>query len=103
MNEPLRRRSLLPVPSTPPETPLPTATVAAVAARNGFAEVEQPAPPATDAPGMRRHRQPTGRNHQFNVKLRRDTLDFIYAEANERNIPIAQVIEEMVEALRRHR
>jgi hypothetical protein len=33
--------------------------------------------------------------------LRRDTLDFIYSQANERNIPVAQVIEEATEALRR--
>jgi hypothetical protein len=39
--------------------------------------------------------------HQFNVRLRRDTLDFIYAQANERNIPVAQVIEEMAATLQR--
>ena len=49
----------------------------------------------------RRQRQPTGREHQFNVRLRQETLDFIYGQANERNIPIAQVIEEMAEALKR--
>ena len=49
----------------------------------------------------RRRRQPTGRDHQFNVRLRRDTLDFIYAQANERNIPVAQVIEEAADALKR--
>jgi len=49
---------------------------------------------------FKRRRQLTGRDHQFNVRLRRDTLDFIYAVANERNIPIAQVIEEATEALK---
>lgn len=44
---------------------------------------------------------PRAPTHQFNVRLRRDTLDFIYAQANERNIPVAQVIEEATEALRR--
>jgi hypothetical protein len=33
--------------------------------------------------------------------LRRDTLDFIYAQANGRNVPVAQVIEEMADALKR--
>jgi hypothetical protein len=123
-----QRRSLLPVRSVPRE-PLAEETVAQVAALNGFQTVETPdtaapeAPPSKGTPakatplkatqsgpthetasavasGMRRKRQPTGRDHQFNTRLRRDTLDYIYAEANERNIPIAQVIEEGMEALK---
>jgi hypothetical protein len=94
MTEPLKRRNLLAVPSTP--EPLPREAIAAVAARNGFPNVSLPA-----SPPARRQRQAMGRDHQFNVRLRRDTLDFIYAQANERNIPVAQVIEEATEALRR--
>ena len=101
MNEPLKRRSLLQSVGMP-TPPLPEAAIAEVAARNGF-----PNAPAvaivTDQSGVRRQRQPTGRNHQFNVRLRRDTLDYIYAQANERNVPVAQVVEEMVEALKRQR
>jgi len=102
MNEPLKRRNLLAVPSTP--EPLPQEAIAAVATRNGFPAAVSPiAPPpaGTPEPGIRRLRQPTGRDHQFNVRLRRDTLDFIYSQANERNIAVAQVIEEATEALRR--
>ncbi len=108
MTEPLKRRNLLqavnsPLPSVPDEA------IAEVAARNGFpnspppvfAPAASPVPAATDQAGARRQRQPTGRNHQFNVRLRRDTLDFIYAQSNDRNIPVAQVIEEMVDALKR--
>lgn len=51
--------------------------------------------------GARRQRQPTGRNHKFNFRLLRDTLDFIYAQSSDRNIPVAQVIEEMADALKR--
>jgi hypothetical protein len=102
MTEPLKRRNLLAaVPSTP--APLPEEAVAAVAERNGFSSAaprEAPAP--TSSPEPRRQRQPTGRDHQFNVRLRRDTLDFIYSQANSRNVPVAQVIEEATEALRRH-
>lgn len=104
MNEPLKRRNLLAVPSP---SPLPEEAIAAVAARNGFPAVAPPtvASPVsvTDSAARRRQRQPTGREHQFNVRLRQETLDFIYGEANERNIPIAQVIEEMAEALKRAR
>jgi hypothetical protein len=101
MNEPLKRRNLLAVPSTP--EPLPQETIAVVAARNGFSAAVSPialSPAGASEPGIRRQRQPTGRDHQFNVRLRRDTLDFIYSQANERNIPVAQVIEEATEALR---
>jgi MoxR-like ATPase len=102
MNEPLKRRNLLAVPSS---SPPPEEAIAAVAARNGFPSAAPPpvASPdsVTDSPARRRQRQPTGREHQFNVRLQEETLDFIYGQANERNIPIAQVIEEMAEALKR--
>jgi hypothetical protein len=100
MNEPLKRRNLLAV--TPPQS-LPEDAIAAVAARNGFPNVAPSIPPApvADQGTTRRQRTPTGRDHQFNVRLRRDTLDFIYGQSNERNIPIAQVIEEMADALKR--
>ena len=102
MNEPLKRRNLLQAISSPAPS-LPDEAIAEVAARNGFPGVAPPAPPATitEHGAARRQRQPTGRNHQFNVRLRRDTLDFIYAQANERNIPVAQVIEDMADALKR--
>jgi hypothetical protein len=102
MSEPLKRRNLLQAVSSPTPS-LPDEAIAEVAARNGFPNV---APTVSresvmDHSGARRQRQPTGRNHQFNVRLRRDTLDFIYAQSNDRNIPVAQVIEEMAEALKR--
>lgn len=107
MSEPLKRRNLVSL--APILDPLPEQAIAAIAARNGFEPPASPvAPPAAqpaliqaDSAARRRHRQPTGRDHQFNVRLRRDTLDFIYAQANDRNIPVAQVIEEAAEALRR--
>jgi hypothetical protein len=102
MTEPLKRRNLLAVPAF--SDALPQETIAAVAACNGFPAAAPPAaggPQQADSGIRRRYHQPTGRHHQFNVRLRRDTLDFIYAQANERNIPVAQVIEEATEALRR--
>ena len=102
MNEPLKRRNLFHV---APPSPLPEEAIAAVAERNGF-QAAAPSPeiaatPVAPSVSPRRQRQPTGREHQFNVRLRQETLDFIYGQANERNIPIAQVIEEMAEALKR--
>jgi hypothetical protein len=101
MSEPLKRRNLLQAVGAPAPS-LREEAIAEVAARNGFPNVAS-TPPVADQRGARRQRQPTGRVHQFNVRLRRDTLDFIYAQANERNIPVAQVIEEMAEALQRQR
>ena len=99
-SEPLRRRSLLPVQSQQPPA-MNEADIAAVATRNGFAPAPVTMPlPKSDTP-PRRMRQPTGRDHQFNVRLKSETVDFIYSQANGRNVPIAQVIEEMVEALKR--
>lgn len=46
---------------------------------------------------LRRRRRLRHRTQQFNVRLREDTIDAIYAESNARDIPLAQVIEEMVE------
>ncbi|MGE0281370.1 MAG: hypothetical protein AB7P20_12275 [Rhizobiaceae bacterium] len=101
-NEPLRRRSLLPVPPQQPPA-VSEAEIAAIASRNGFQPASQPAARPSNDTGEtpRRQRPPTGRVHQFNVRLRRETVDFIYAQSNGRNVPIAQVIEEMAEALKR--
>jgi hypothetical protein len=101
MNEPLKRRNLVAVMTQPQD--LPDELIAAVAARNGFPNVAPSTSPApvADQGATRRQRTPTGRDHQFNVRLRRDTLDFIYAQSNGRNVPIAQVIEEMSDALQR--
>lgn len=100
MREPLQRRNLAAAFAAP--EPIPQEAIAAVAAQNGFPPVVTSTPSASVAESVsrRRQRQPTGRDHQFNVRLRKDTLDFIYAQANERNIPIAQVVEEAMEALK---
>jgi hypothetical protein len=100
MNEAPKRRNLIAVAAATPE-PLPQEAIAAVAERNGFAPAAPSVPvsPTTSEMAVRRRRQPTGRDHQFNVRLRKDTLDAIYAQANGRNIPVAQVIEEAMEAL----
>jgi len=99
MSEPLKRRSLTGILDTPPPA-MPEAVIAATGARNGFAAVT-PAETQDNAAaaGARRRRQPTGRVHQFNVRLRADTLEDIYSQANGRNVPVAQVIEEAMAAL----
>lgn len=98
MTEPMKRRSLLQDLESP-STPAPSAAITEAAARNGFVHSEPLTGEGARAAEMRRHRPPIGRVHQFNVRLRQDTLEAIYAQANGRNIPIAQVIEEAMDAL----
>ena len=102
MTEPLKRRSLLQDVEVPIARPT-DAAIAATAERNGFSSLPSSEANRADnlsQSGMRRRRQPTGRVHQFNVRLRADTLEAIYEEANDRNIPVAQVIEEAMSFLR---
>lgn len=115
MSEPVRRNLLAGLDRVRAPQPDPTdAAIAAVAERHGFASPEPtppPAPPEAATPvrepedepqqvTLRRRRPLLKRNQQFNVRLREDTVNAIYSEANDRNVPIAQVIEEMVETFR---
>lgn len=99
MTETLKRRSLL-ADLDAASTPVDEAAITATAGRHGFLQGQgggaQGGPEAA-----RRRRQPTGRVHQLNVRLRADTIGLIYAQANDRNIPVAQVIEEAMDALAR--
>lgn len=107
MNDTPQRRSLLEGLNSGPKSappPLPEASIAQAAARHGFADpaptppVPGPAPAGTIT--LRRQRKAMGRTEQFNVRLMPETLEAIYAEANARDIPLAQVIEEAIAALR---
>jgi hypothetical protein len=74
--------------------------VAAVAKRHGItAELSADSPETASTP-PRRQRKILGRTQQFNVRLHPSTVEQIYAEANGRDIPIAQVIEEAIALLR---
>lgn len=111
MTEPARRNLLAGLERRQPEQREPDdAAIVRVAERHGFARSEAAPPPAA-APAapvpvddgehevtLRRRRKLRNRTQQFNVRLRPDTVDVIYEEANGRDVPIAQVIEEMVEA-----
>ena len=100
MSEQLKRRSLLEGLDTTRTAPS-DAAISVTAERNGFSAStpEMSLDQTRVTLCMRRQRQPTGRVHQFNVRLRSDTLEAIYAQANGRNVPVAQIIEEAVAAL----
>lgn len=46
---------------------------------------------------LRRERKLKNRSIQFNVRLKPETVDFIYRRANERSVDLADVIEELVD------
>ncbi len=52
---------------------------------------------------MKRQRLSAGRTETFSTRLTPETKAAIYAEANARNIPIAQVIEEAMAAFKETR
>ena len=87
-------------PST--DTPPKEVSLTPAAHRAGFdtvpvpiAEVDQLR--ANQSPQAPRRNRGAGRSIPFSLKLRKDTLDYIYEIANGRNIPLAQVIEELVD------
>jgi hypothetical protein len=99
----LKRRSLLDgLKSTPRnEDAIPSDdAVAAVAKRHGITAELSADSPETGSTPPRRQRKILGRTQQFNVRLHPSTVEQIYAEANGRDIPIAQVIEEAIALLR---
>lgn len=78
-------------------------TTEAVAAANKFDSIPVPAAELArlqahqEVEKPKRERGPK-RDQPFSVKLRLETTRYIYEQANSRNVPIAQVIEEMAEA-----
>ena len=90
-----RRR--LEIPKTPAHQPPPA--MPELAAQRGFAVTAAQAANAPDNQAAGRQRQKTGRDHMFSTRLRADTRASIYDQANARNVPVAQVIEEAMAAL----
>jgi hypothetical protein len=96
MSTPQRRNLLEGLAPTP--APAPPPALAETAARRGFtSQAAQVATTQDNAAG--RQRQKIGRDHMFSTRLRADTRAAIYDQANARNVPVAQVIEEAMAAL----
>ena len=93
--QPARRNLLANIPSQPsPAAPIADdQVIRETAERHGFTGAGS-APPT-----LRRKRSGAGRTYQLNVRVRPDTASVIYEEANRRDVPIAQVLEEAIDAL----
>jgi hypothetical protein len=78
------------------ERPVEEATIARLAEQNNF-----PSRQATKARGERRkpriHR--TGRNQQFNAKATAETINRIYKLADEKKVPLGELLKLALDAL----
>jgi hypothetical protein len=91
-----------PVFATKPKAAKPIAeeTIARIAEQNNFTSRQAPKPtPKVERRKPRTHR--TGRNVQFNAKVTTETNDKIYKLADERKVPLGELLKLAVDALER--
>ncbi len=87
--------------TTPKKDSAPDDALRAVAEQAAFTSRE-PAPPKQRQKKIREPRQHrTGRNVQFNLKVRAEALDAFYKIADEQNWVLGETFEQAVDALRR--
>jgi hypothetical protein len=106
--KPTRRNLSLPlasVRSIEPDASTGHHSAKETAQRHGFDNVPIPASEvdrlrANQASEPPRRKRGAGRSMPFSVKLAPATMEYIYEVANSRDIPLAQVIEELVDAHR---
>jgi hypothetical protein len=102
-----------PRPAAAPLAPAPSDALRQASERQGFharpeAPVKEPtrakpvkAKPTPVEPIVRRRTRPkTGRVHQLNVKLTRETIEYVYDLADTRGWIVAEVIERALELLK---
>ena|SRR5437868_5017241 len=92
-----------PLPSftTKPKVDKPVAeeAIARIAEDNNFPSRQ--APKTAKEPRRKRRVYTTGRNRQFNLKVTIDTVEKFYKMADERQIPLCELLERALEALER--
>jgi hypothetical protein len=74
-----------------------------VSAAAGFPNRDPVRAPAQAAPIAQRHYYRTGRDTQFNTKVRAETKAAYVAIATEDGVPLGKVLEEALDALMRER
>lgn len=86
---------------TPPAPPIEA--VRTVSAAAGFPNRDAVREPPRTSPIAERHYYRTGRDTQFNTKVRPDTKAAFIAIATEDGVPLGKVLEDALEALMRER
>ena len=82
---------------TKTEKPIPNATIERIAEENNFPSRQAVKPPKE--PRRKRRVYTTGRNQQFNTKAKAETIERIHKMADERNIPLCELLEQALDAL----
>ena len=81
------------------EKPVAEEAIARIAEENNFPSRQ--APKAPKEPRRKRRVYTTGRNRQFNIKVTSETLERFYKMADERHVPLCELLEEALDALER--
>lgn len=86
-------------PKTKPERLVQKETIERIAEDNNFPSRQAPKPVKEPRRKRRVHR--TGRNRQFNLKAKNETVERFYKMADERHVPLGELLEQALEALDR--
>ena len=70
-----------------------------IAEENNFPSRQAPKGPATPSRKQRRYR--TGRNRHLGIKATEETLERYYKAADERNVPLGELLRLALDALER--
>lgn len=81
------------------EKPIAEETIARIAEQNNFPSRQATKPQKVERRKPRTHR--TGRNVQFNAKATMETINKIYKLADERKVPLGELLKLAVDALER--
>lgn len=81
------------------ETAVEEATIARIAEQNNF--TSRQAPKAAKEPRRKRRVYTTGRNRQFNIKATAETVERFYKMADDRRVPLCELLEQALDALDR--
>jgi hypothetical protein len=99
--DPFANLSNLPAfePKAPKEKPVAKVAIDRIADENDFPSRQAVRPSRETKRKPRLYR--TGRNRQFNVKLKSETVERFYKMADERKVPLGALMEQALEALER--
>src|SRR5580698_718895 len=79
------------------ETPVAKETMEHIAEQNNFPSRQAPKPPKVERRKPRTHR--TGRNQQFNAKATPETIQRFYKAADDRHVPLGELMKQALDAL----
>jgi hypothetical protein len=81
------------------EKPVAEEAITRIAEENNFPSRQ--APKAPKETRRKRRVYTTGRNRQFNIKATTETVERFYKMADERHVPLCELLEEALDALER--